>query len=309
MKKSILVFIMVGILLVGCGKNETKINNQDKSNETQKNIDVETQTQDKAQETSAYDVTNYDSEMISHSLEFELNDLIYDYFFINEEADETVIIDFDGQQYTGTYSSSVYKLHDVNPRNIYKFENGEFDIDSKTGKLVMMCFDADESNNVTYTYEEAEKKAVELAKQYIDIDNYKMEYFTSIYDSSFHKFIWRREFAGVQTDDYFQVTMASDGLFGFVDFSATYMDEVIAKLGKDNVDKIVQNIITEDAGKKAKAKAEALFSDIPGETTIEQIDCKIIWLGEEDFGAIYSYSVVNNNNGEICEEVAEILIK
>lgn len=269
---------------------------------------------------SVYDISMLDGGLIDHDI--KCAELLNDSYSCGEIEDENapreVDIEYDGVTYHGVYEGSLYKDGDFNYRNIYSYDNGEFDIDSKTGKLVMLSKYADNTSvKVFSSKEECEARAKEIASKHIDISQYEMECKTNENFPDSYEFLWRIKVGEIYSKYYFRVTVAENGAESFVDYSAAYFEAFLDRTNKDEFQKTVRQLSVEKADGLVLDKLKDLYSSVEESqwsTVNYNIVKKEITLFKGDkVGIVYSCDVLINTHyvdGDEteCEPVEMLLI-
>ncbi|MBR6807845.1 MAG: hypothetical protein IKM46_05615 [Clostridia bacterium] len=130
-------------------------------------------------------------------------------------APANVTVNFDGKNYTGEYVRSVTRVPNLFTSHRYKCEseNVFFEINGSTGELVDLIYARNIANESTVDEAYCREKADSIAKQYINLDEYKVEIASreeirSNYACAFHYY---REIDGYKTYDCINISVDGNG--------------------------------------------------------------------------------------------------
>lgn len=173
--------------------------------------------------------------------------------FHDETAPETVTVEFEGKEYTGTYDYSYYDSYRINQGNTYKLGDMYFSVSAENGKLLGITLDPELSGDKTL--EECRSIAKSVAGKYIDTDKYNLEEKTG---DRLHFYTYKRHLHGQETAEYLSVIVTSSGEIS--SFNSSMLGSFdSANLKKNTSIEYVETLCSPEAENIATNKAKSVI--------------------------------------------------
>ena len=177
----------------------------------------------------------------------------------NKNAPRTMTVSFDGIEYTGTYTHSVVDTYNNYESDEYIFgRGGWFKVISGTNKVHQIVLplpeppagDAVESGK-------GRAKAMEIAGNYIDINEYELTVESNIY---YDVYRFKKQIDGVICANL-AVLMEKDGDLSAFDYLIVdEYNEIRAKYSDTEIKEAIARLTSEEADKLCEAKIEKAYS-------------------------------------------------
>ena len=202
-------------------------------------------------------------------------------FHIRAKANPNASVEFLGQQYEGKYRYSIVEKYNTYESDYYGFEGGYFAIHEKTGELILFCLM--DSHEGDISSENCEKKAREMASQWIPVDEYAIAN-TSREDGYFYSFCFERKFGELGSCAKLSFGFSTSGeLVTFQKMMTDEMEETLHSSDQNTLASLLQAYQSKEA---EDAVMEALYEQLNQETKVQSIKKEIIILPNDRLGMV-----------------------
>ena len=227
--------------------------------------------------------------------------------YTNGSAPRTATVTVGGIEYTGKYKSSSHVTNrlDVTETHTYSLPNGgELEID-EDGNLIRLDI-AGNKYDENIGHIDNSESAKEVASEFIDVDNYKMEYFT-FEGRLYELYQFSQMIAGVKTTNEFDAVYLFDGKFMGVGIERTDFSVV-------DPDAVSLLAYSDEALSAVKGKLRDIYSLVEG---LDGIDFDFVNAGrvayrtpDFDIGVHFRFEVTLIDSGDnvIGTDTVEIFL-
>ncbi len=200
-------------------------------------------------------------------------------------AEKTVSLEVNGEKYTAQYESSEYNQYNNLKYNKYSDGDNTFEIyeDSNTLKDFNLY---SKDGHQKKTFEECKQVAIDYARQFISVDDYKFTFQEATANVSLHFFDFTRYIDDTPTDDTLGMAMNTDGeiLSFWFNYSEAFSD------GDFDINK-VRSDIEYFKSKEVHDELDGIAKSIKNYSSHQYFSNHLVSLGGKEYGLEYVINV------------------
>ncbi len=306
--KKIIAILFVLIMVLGCltscaGKNE-KVTEEASSERQIQETSHEVQNEEAEKQLVIYEINTvsdggpYECNHVNVLEKWNDEDALD---ARSEDAPKEKTIEFNGKTYTGKYEESRYYEFNTYRTDLYECETHDygdviwFEIDSSTGLCTDIVFNwpSETISDTNTTAEDYKDKAIKLASEYIDVDDYKL---TSETDEDGYTYYFNRYIGEYRTCESLVVRLTKNGEFDlFLNRMTDQFDKIFSEKSTAELEKSVERFASDEAKKAVDERIWTMYPKMDSYITTDQ---QLILLDDGTIGMAYTIETTTSTPGE-----------
>ena len=222
-------------------------------------------------------------------------------------APQKMQITFNGNKFNGDYLYSYIELYNLHPSDYYDFSGGCFSVNRESGQLETIIFTNFGSGDKSV--EECKKYAEEMASQYIDTSQYKLE---SVSGDFVHGYHYIKTIDGIETSDRLSVAISTSGdIATFSNFTNNGFSKTDETETSAETNNLIKKFLSPHAINMIEDKIYSIYENC---SSYKIVNKKLVRLENNKLGMVYTLDIefepvpAENNTFDIMSARIELLV-